>query len=191
MWCHASMSLEAALQQLGITVPAALLRSTLAIGEFAQLCEVPPSTIRYYTQLGLLDPVRRSGRYRFDGVSLCQFRSVRQRQELGFTLEEITQRGRLLAPGRLVQELVGPVVLDSVNYDWAILIIERETREKGFYQTLSLALKAGEEPDEAAAGIYAELRAELEIAQSRLQTSLESLQNRLARLQEMFGACSP
>ena len=50
------------------------------------------SAIRYYEQIGILEPARRvSGQRRYDETVLYRLAVVRRAQEAGFTLDEIRQ----------------------------------------------------------------------------------------------------
>ncbi len=66
----------------------------MSIGEVADRAGVAASTLRYYDELGLVEPAGRvSGRRRYDEAVLRRLRIVDVCQRAGFTLEEI---GRLL-----------------------------------------------------------------------------------------------
>ena len=50
------------------------------------------SAIRYYEQIGILEPARRvSGQRRYDETVLYRLAVIRRAQEVGFTLDEIRQ----------------------------------------------------------------------------------------------------
>jgi DNA-binding transcriptional MerR regulator len=64
----------------------------LRIGEAAQLADVSPRTLRYYQELGLLEPSGRTpgGARRYDKKDVERLCRIRELQELmGFNLEEI------------------------------------------------------------------------------------------------------
>ena len=64
----------------------------LRIGEAAQLAGVSPRTLRYYQELGLLEPSGRTpgGARRYDKTDVDRLCRIRELQELmGFNLEEI------------------------------------------------------------------------------------------------------
>jgi MerR family transcriptional regulator, redox-sensitive transcriptional activator SoxR len=64
--------------------------SDWAIGEVAKRSGVPPSTIRYYEEMGLLPPpMRVQGRRQYDAAILAQLRAIRRAQSAGLTLAEI------------------------------------------------------------------------------------------------------
>lgn len=62
----------------------------LLIGELAEQTGLAPSAIRYYEDLGLVQPVtRRSGRRVFDNAAANRLRAITAAQEAGFTLDEV------------------------------------------------------------------------------------------------------
>jgi len=66
--------------------------STLTIGHLARAAGVGVETIRYYQQRGLLPVPEASGAYRRYPVALGErIRFVKRAQELGFSLEEISE----------------------------------------------------------------------------------------------------
>ena len=69
------------------------MRTTYTIGKLAKASGVPVSTVRYYEQRGLLQPVARTkSSYRVYGSkSLEQLRFMRAAQASGFTLENISK----------------------------------------------------------------------------------------------------
>jgi len=69
----------------------------LKIGELAELAGVSKRTIDYYTQLGLLEPVRSETNYRYypeESIEYLQLIHALKKQHL--TLEEIRERLQLL-----------------------------------------------------------------------------------------------
>lgn len=68
------------------------MEASLTIGRLAESAEVNVETVRYYQRRGLLrEPARPTGsvrRYSNDDVKRIRF--IRRAQQLGFTLEEIT-----------------------------------------------------------------------------------------------------
>ncbi|MCU1434459.1 MAG: heavy metal-responsive transcriptional regulator [Pseudarthrobacter sp.] len=64
----------------------------MRIAELARRAEVPVSTVRFYERRGFLaQPARTTGGYRdYDDTALSQLRFLRRGQELGFTLNELT-----------------------------------------------------------------------------------------------------
>lgn len=84
----------------------------LRIGELAKQTGLTVGNIRYYSDLGLLQPVQRGDNgyryYSFDASQQIEF--IKKAQTLGFTLEEIKQildvRDRGEQPCNLVQSLL-------------------------------------------------------------------------------------
>jgi Hg(II)-responsive transcriptional regulator len=69
---------------------------TLTIGHLARSAGVGVETIRYYQQRGLLPIPAAAGAYRHYPVKLAErIRFVKRAQELGFSLEEISELLRL------------------------------------------------------------------------------------------------
>ena len=71
----------------------------MLIGEVARLADLTPATIRYYEELGLLTPPRRSeaGYRHYCPATLDELRFIKKGQGLGFSLEEI---GEILSISR-------------------------------------------------------------------------------------------
>ena len=80
-------------------------RTTLSIGQLADAVGLAASTLRYYEQIGLIEPpVRRSGQRRYQPSVLERVALIRICQDSGFTLTEI--RGMLASRRRrYVQQL--------------------------------------------------------------------------------------
>lgn len=70
---------------------------TLSIGDVARLAGVRIDTVRFYEKRGLIPrPDRRPSGYRvFASDTVRQIRFIKRAQELGFTLDEITDLLRL------------------------------------------------------------------------------------------------
>jgi MerR family transcriptional regulator, redox-sensitive transcriptional activator SoxR len=63
-----------------------------SISEIARQVGLRTSAIRYYEQIGILEPARRvSGQRRYDETVLYRLAVVRRAQEAGFSLDEIRQ----------------------------------------------------------------------------------------------------
>ncbi len=77
-------------------------RELLKIGEFARLTGVPAKTLRFYDELGLVEPaVRTEGRYRLYGPEeAARLAFVRRAKLLGLSLEEIKELVDLIEEGR-------------------------------------------------------------------------------------------
>ncbi|MEO6033553.1 MAG: MerR family DNA-binding protein [Burkholderiaceae bacterium] len=70
--------------------------TSLTIGRLARAADVGVETIRYYQQRGLLPVPAASGAFRHYPVELAaRIRFVKRAQELGFSLDEITELLRL------------------------------------------------------------------------------------------------
>lgn len=62
----------------------------MKIGDVSEKLGIPASTIRYYEQVGLIDPLPRvSGRREFDEKAIFALEFVRLSQAAGFTIAEI------------------------------------------------------------------------------------------------------
>jgi MerR family redox-sensitive transcriptional activator SoxR len=67
-------------------------RAPWSISEIGRQVGLRASAIRYYEQIGILEPARRvSGQRRYDERVLYRLAVVRRAQEAGFTLDEIRQ----------------------------------------------------------------------------------------------------
>ena len=63
-----------------------------SISEIGRKVGLRASAIRYYEQIGILEPARRvSGQRRYDDTVLYRLAVVRRAQEAGFSLDEIRQ----------------------------------------------------------------------------------------------------
>jgi MerR family transcriptional regulator, redox-sensitive transcriptional activator SoxR len=66
--------------------------NAMTISQIAQRFGVRASAIRYYEQIGILEPARRvSGQRRYDEAALYRLAVVRKAQQAGFTLDEVRQ----------------------------------------------------------------------------------------------------
>jgi len=64
----------------------------MPISEVARHIGIRPSAIRYYEQIGILQPPERvSGQRRYDRTTLYRLAIVQRAQETGFSLEEIRE----------------------------------------------------------------------------------------------------
>lgn len=64
----------------------------LTISEVARRVGLRPSAIRYYEQIGVLDPAFRvSGQRRYDETALYRLAVLQRARQIGFTLDEIRQ----------------------------------------------------------------------------------------------------
>jgi len=68
----------------------------LQIGEAAEITGVPPKTLRYYEDIGLVHPGRTDSGYRqYDDEAIERVRFILKAKLLGFTLDEIADVLRL------------------------------------------------------------------------------------------------
>ena len=67
------------------------MNTRLTIGQLAKLTAVPPKTIRYYEEVGILPPAeRRESRYRlYSGVDVRRLELIRRARALDMTLPEV------------------------------------------------------------------------------------------------------
>ena len=75
----------------------------MQIGELAKAAQVPPKTIRYYEDIGLLpEAPRTEGGYRCYGSEAAELlRFIRKAQSLGLTLAEIKELAEIRSAGNL------------------------------------------------------------------------------------------
>lgn len=102
-------------------------RNMYRIGELARLAGISPRTIDYYTGLGLLSPVKRSGgNYRlYDDETLERIRRIEQLKAQKFSLEEI--REKFAALSRVTpDEQVSRKLADLQSH---LVQLEREVKE--------------------------------------------------------------
>lgn len=80
-YCSSSSSLE---------VKGSKSMAEMSISQVTQQTGVPPSTLRYYEEVGLLRPVRRvGGRRHYDEKVIQRLALIRTGQQAGFTLAEL------------------------------------------------------------------------------------------------------
>jgi DNA-binding transcriptional MerR regulator len=82
----------------------------LSIGEFSKLSQVSIKTLRFYHEIGLINPVHidRSSGYRYYSArQLADIRRILTFKDMGFSLDEIEQLlGQNLSPDRLREKLL-------------------------------------------------------------------------------------
>ncbi len=67
-----------------------MVTKSIQIGEAAHVTGVPPKTLRYYEDLGLLEPGRTNSGYRqYDAEALDRIQFILKSRQLGFALDEI------------------------------------------------------------------------------------------------------
>ncbi len=156
-------------QELCGPVPAEVFLEPVGIGRFAQVTGLPPSTIRHYVNQGLLTPWRVDTRFRFEPANVWELRSLRQRQDLGWSLSQIAARKRQLPPQVLVKDIFGPLTFAGRDLPYAVVIFERKLEKGGFFDNLTV----GDEDEE--------LLQELQLTQTGLDEQLQ----RLTRAREL------
>jgi Cu(I)-responsive transcriptional regulator len=91
-------------------------REVMTIGHAAASSGVPPKTIRFYEQLGLLKPAERlaNGYRAYDESSVQTLRFIRRARDLGFSLPEIDKLLALYRNRRRASEDVKRLALAHV-----------------------------------------------------------------------------
>ena len=91
-------------------------REGMTIGQAAASSGVPPRTIRFYEELGLVKPAERlPNRYRaYDDSNVQTLRFVRRARDLGFSLQEIDKLLALYRNRRRASEDVKRLALAHV-----------------------------------------------------------------------------
>lgn len=91
-------------------------RDVMTIGQASASSGVPPKTIRYYEELGLVKPAERfANRYRaYDESNVQTLRFIRRARELGFSLPEIDKLLGLYRNRRRASEDVKRLALAHV-----------------------------------------------------------------------------
>jgi DNA-binding transcriptional MerR regulator len=116
----------------------------MRIGELAAKAGVPPRTIRFYEQAGILPPPPRTpGGYRdYDETALAKLQFVRSGQALGLSLAEIAEilkiRDDQGAPCEYVAEVLESHVRDLERRITELTTLRNELRER---------LPSGSRPD--------------------------------------------
>lgn len=104
----------------------------LTIGEVARRAEVPPTTLRYYEQIGLLDsPVRIGGQRRYEESVLSRLEVIRVCKLAGFSLDEIVILFADDVPGRPASRALAEAKLAEIDSRIASLVSAREVIEWG------------------------------------------------------------
>lgn len=87
----------------------------VTIGQASERSGVPPKTIRFYEELGLLKPAERlANRYRaYDEGNVQTLRFIRRARNLGFTLEQVDELLALYRNRRRKSEDVKRLALAS------------------------------------------------------------------------------
>lgn len=106
--------------------------SALTIGEVARRADVPPTTLRYYEQLGLLvSPSRIGGQRRYDESVLARLEVIRMCKLAGFSLDEMVLLFNDNAPGRQASRALAEAKLAEIDSRIASLVSARQVIEWG------------------------------------------------------------
>jgi MerR family copper efflux transcriptional regulator len=91
-------------------------RAVVTIGRAAVSSGVPPKTIRFYEQLGLLKPAERlaNGYRAYDESNVQTLRFIRRARDLGFSLPEIDKLLALFRNRRRASEVVKRLALAHI-----------------------------------------------------------------------------
>ena len=91
-------------------------KDVMTIGQASASSGVPPKTIRFYEELGLVRPVDRfANRYRaYDQTNVQTLRFIRRARDLGFSLQEIDKLLALYRNRRRASEDVKRLALTHV-----------------------------------------------------------------------------
>lgn len=106
--------------------------SALTIGDVARRSDVPPTTLRYYEQIGLLaPPARIGGQRRYDESVLARLEVIRMCKLAGFSLEEMVLLFTDDTPGRLASRALAEAKLAEIDARIASLVGARQVIEWG------------------------------------------------------------
>lgn len=106
--------------------------SALTISEVARRADVPPTTLRYYEQIGLLPrPVRIGGQRRYDESVLARLEVIRMCKLAGFSLDEMVLLFNDDAPGRAASRALAEAKLAEIDSHVASLLGARHVIEWG------------------------------------------------------------
>ncbi len=110
------------------------LKGLLKIGEIAKITSVAVSTLRYYEEIGLVQPTdKSSAKYRYykkDDVQLIVF--IKKAQNIGFTLDEIklilSERSSGKSPCPKVRDLAQRKIVELRDKIKDLKLIERDLK---------------------------------------------------------------
>lgn len=104
----------------------------LVISEVARRAEVAATTLRFYEQIGLLEPPARiGGQRRYDESVLARLEVIRLCKLAGFTLEEMVLLFSDDAPGRPASRALAEAKLAEIDSRIASLVGARQVIEWG------------------------------------------------------------
>ena len=89
-----------------------------SIGEMAKLCNVSPKTLRFYNQIGLLEPakINPENGYRFyTEQSITRVLSIKQLQDIGMSLEDIQKFFKANSEANVVDQLSQALIMQEQN----------------------------------------------------------------------------
>ena len=125
----------------------------LRIGEFARLAGTNLRTLRYYEELGLFEPIRRSrgGFLYYRATDVHRLELIHAFQELGLSLEAIrgllaTRGGDLPRPERLRRVEEALVAQDALLAERVAAIEEQRARIRQAREKLAQCRPCGETP---------------------------------------------
>ena len=115
----------------------------MTVTQVARQANVSPHTVRYYTRIGLLRPVRRrdNGYKEFSTGELDRLKFIRRAQRLGFTLAEIEEILRRAARHESPCPLVRQIVAQRIQENRAVLnevsaLVSRMERAAAVWATM-------------------------------------------------------
>lgn len=106
--------------------------SMLTIGEVSRRADVPPTTLRYYEQIGLLgSPARVGGQRRYEESVLARLEVIRMCKLAGFSLDEMVLLFTDDAPGRLASRALAQAKLADIDSRIESLVTARQVIQWG------------------------------------------------------------
>ena len=166
----------------------------MTIGEFSRMMGPSVSSIRFHINLGLIEPYKVDGKYRFHPFNVWELKSVQNWQSLGLSLDEISRRRekiRASRPGTIVLDVLGPLEILGRENPEGLIWLRRTKQNGGYREDVLFGVNHGdEELDEVSEELFGELKADLQEARRRLEQKLEALTNKLTRIGRKSRAIS-
>lgn len=185
----------------------------VAMGSFAQMVDLPDSTVRHYQRLGLIIPYEVNGKFRFWVHNLAQAESVRQWRSLGLSLEEILEQrgqGRVGGQAALLNwknatKSASVLIASGGAFpsgaqrlgDWEVYVQRTrparpfpsgETKNSGVFVTPeNVSAREGEDLGDWQRAME-RAQSEVRAARKRLEEKLAALQEQLQRARELEAA---
>jgi DNA-binding transcriptional MerR regulator len=165
----------------------------VGISRFAAMTGLPVTTVRHYLRLGLIEPFVVNGKFKFQMVNLMQAESVRQWVELGFSLEQITERKAEQKSARLlVQDILENVTNPDGGSDTSVVVMRRTVDERGWLDETSITrpstpdTRDGEQPalNDLTRDTVRQLHDEYQRVVETLETKLGELHGRLEKTRD-------